>query len=65
MLAYSEPDMKVFDSSLLTQFKAFASSNTQPTCQSYAVVCNGGGYTPCSANSAGCGSASYCTTKSC
>lgn len=63
MLAYSVPDMKIFESSLLTQFKAFASSGSCTTASS--VVCTGnGGVNVCSANSQGCGGASYCTTKS-
>lgn len=63
MLNYSMPDMKVYESSLLKQFKVFASSSGCTTAGS--VTCTGnGGVNICTANSAGCGGASYCTTKS-
>ena len=63
MLVYSVPDMKVFEYSLLSQFKAFASSNGCTNAGT--VICTGnGGVNVCSANAAGCGAASYCTTKS-
>lgn len=63
MLTYSAPDMKVFECSLLTQFKAFASSGSCTTAGTVECTGNGGVYV-CTANSAGCGGASYCTTKS-
>ena len=68
MIRYEEPDMKVYESSLLSQYRAFAASII---CQTGAVQCFGNGgvnctsdVVTCTSNSAGCGGATYCTTKS-
>ncbi len=64
MTKYEKPDMGIIDASLIEYFEAFASSNVSCTTAAK-VTCTGkGGVNVCSANSAGCGSMSYCTTKS-
>lgn len=63
MKQYRAPDMQVYEQDLLAQYEAFASSS--PSCTSAAVaVCVSSAVHVCTANSKGCGKASYCTTKS-
>lgn len=63
MKQYRSPDMQVYEQDLLVQYEAFASSS--PTCISGAIaVCESSAVHTCTANSKGCGKASYCTTKS-
>lgn len=64
MIKYEMPDMAVIEAELIREYEAFASSTGGCTTAS-SVTCTGsGGVNICSANVSGCGSASYCTTKS-
>lgn len=64
MKEYITPDMKVYEGSLIKEYEAFASSGETTNCTTIGKVECVTLATTCTANSAGCGTASYCTTKS-
>ncbi|MCI5745257.1 MAG: hypothetical protein MR270_03140 [Erysipelotrichaceae bacterium] len=64
MHEYITPDMKIYEGNLIKEYEAFASSGESTTCTTYGKVECTTLATGCTANSSGCGNASYCTTKS-
>ena len=67
---YVTPDMAIYEGSLIREYEAYAASvscsSGAISCTSQAVSCKTAaiGSGSCLANSAGCGAANYCTTKS-
>lgn len=65
-MKYETPDMAIIEPELIEQYEVLASSTAPGSCISISTVtCTGsGGVNVCISNTAGCGKASYCTTKS-